>query len=305
MLRRRRLRRLRRERPFLLQRLRRDLPRRSSRAGPTQPIALDGSHSRYSVRGVHLHHASTEPLRIARKPWKPEIQHTSQKLLVLESPLLVQEGVRATVNYLVHGHTSSPQVSRIAVPATPLRHQVHFRGHEAGRSALLSQQLTFRKKDRHAEVRELQHAGLGAARRHHEVVRFDVAVADLLPVKRADREADVPHPLRGLRLSHARAPLPQLVAEVAAVAVLLREVHIVSILEGVKQLDDVLVGACLHHRNLALNILLSHAVAPRQRLIHVLHRDRRACAPVDGPPHGAEGAMAQANLLQEVNLLQP
>mmetsp|Transcript_42086 Transcript_42086/g.120789 ORF Transcript_42086/g.120789 Transcript_42086/m.120789 type:complete len:695 (+) Transcript_42086:307-2391(+) len=285
-----------------------------------QPRHTAGVLRRDALRLVWLHHLLAEAPRLLREARHgaakvpetekalvgarvPEVHLAVQQQIVIQVPSLVQERVLAAEYDHVHRHPSGPHVDGEAVAAAALRQVVLLGRHERWSATLLLQQLAFGQVDGQAEVGELEHARLRICR-HHEVVRLDVAVADALRVEGTDGGTRLPHPLRHLLLLGCKAPLANLVAKVAPVAVLQSEVDAAVVLERVEQLRDVLVRARLHHAYLPLDVLARHAPPGEGRFVELLDGNRVALVPVDGAPYRAKGALAELNLLKEVALLE-
>eukprot|EP00443_Scrippsiella_acuminata_P095072 CAMPEP_0115508746 /NCGR_PEP_ID=MMETSP0271-20121206/72468_1 /TAXON_ID=71861 /ORGANISM="Scrippsiella trochoidea, Strain CCMP3099" /LENGTH=122 /DNA_ID=CAMNT_0002938513 /DNA_START=634 /DNA_END=1002 /DNA_ORIENTATION=- len=122
-------------------------------------------------------------------------------------------------------------------------------------------------------------------------------MADLLVMHVCDGCKHLLHPESHLWLSHIRAPLQNLVAEVASVAVLECHIDAVPILEGLVQLYDVFVLHGSQHSNLAIDVRPANTAGRQASFAKLLHGYHLPTRPVNSTPDGTKRAFAQLDFL--------
>mmetsp|Transcript_41282 Transcript_41282/g.102334 ORF Transcript_41282/g.102334 Transcript_41282/m.102334 type:complete len:327 (-) Transcript_41282:45-1025(-) len=203
--------------------------------------------------------------------------------------LLVEGGEAAEQDVQDHAHRPHVHLDAVALGGEDLGR--HVAGRAAGRlhDSLLTHHLG------QPEVGQLDRR-IGRRRGVEQVLRLEVAVADVVRVQVLQRVRDLPHAL-GRILLGIRATRDDAVEELAARDELHHEVDLGALVEHLVQRDHVGVRDPLHDRDLVLDRL----ECARLRLVDDLHRERPAVALALAGVH--LGKVARTEVLANLVLL--
>mmetsp|Transcript_104098 Transcript_104098/g.301150 ORF Transcript_104098/g.301150 Transcript_104098/m.301150 type:complete len:263 (+) Transcript_104098:234-1022(+) len=250
------------------------------------------------VRRIHLQHHTDQILRIFRDALPIRVVEGVGARADLRQDLRigVTEKGRIPAKHHVGDDAETPNVAHVIVLA-----RQNLRRDVVRSAGLCRQDLAFVELARQAKVDDLQQTLLdGILRQEEEVLRFQVAMADMVLVHVVDSLDHLLHERGRLHLREVPS-LNDSVEQLASCAQLHDQVDDATIFEGLVQLDDVWMVHHLHEGNLLLEPLY---------VFHLLLGNRLDSSA--GPSllalslgHRPVGALSELLLVDVVHVLNP
>mmetsp|Transcript_87668 Transcript_87668/g.252826 ORF Transcript_87668/g.252826 Transcript_87668/m.252826 type:complete len:279 (+) Transcript_87668:521-1357(+) len=257
---------------------------------------------RLAQRSGFFRHALAAKAHGAQQTALLEVQGALHQLDHVNCTARQGEGVAPSEHQHVHGHARRPNVHCHAVARAVCRQLVLLGRHVCECATLLREQPEEWALGRHAHVSKLQ---CGSVRRvgDQEVVRLDIAMANLLAVQIFDGRQHLVDPEDNFRLAHLHAALSDLVVKITTFAIFEGQVNEIGVFIRLIQLDDVLVRKGGEQSHLIVHVRSLNAKSREHALVELLDRNNLARLSMSSAPNDAERALAEFDLLQVVCLL--